>query len=79
MDRLQGFVEASRREATAQLSVFEKQAISDRQAEVSAAVQEAESRGRKAVQGVEVALQAKEAELEVEQHPLILPTLLSSQ
>lgn len=58
-------MEAGQRDAAAQLAVFEERADSEKQAEVSAAMQEAESRSQAAVQKVEAALQAKEIELEV--------------
>lgn len=58
-------MEAGQRDAADQLSAFEERADSEKQAEVSAAVQEAESRSQAAVQEVEAVLQAKVIELEV--------------
>ena len=79
LGRLQEAVEASRRDAAAQMSVFEENAVSKRQAQVSAAIQEAEKRGQEAVQGIEAALQAKQAESEVAGYPAYSHSLLSSK
>ena len=63
--RLQEAVEASRRDAAAQASAAEQKALAEGRRLVSAAVQEAETRGQDALQNVQTALHEKEAALEV--------------
>ncbi len=66
--RLQEAVEASRRDAAAQVSAAEEKALAEGRRLISAAVQEAETRGQDALQNVQTALHEKEAALEVSHH-----------